>query len=162
MGKFREDLYYRLNVVKIELPPLRERKSDIPLLATNLKNNIANRLGLYVEGISKEALDCLVKYDWPGNVRELENVIERAINLLDSDLIIKLEHLPQRLTNNKFRNQINIRNKNSCLKDIIENVEKQVISDCLKKNNWNKNRTANILGISRANLYKKIKLYNLK
>jgi transcriptional regulator with PAS, ATPase and Fis domain len=75
--------------MKIVIPPLRERKEDIPILADSLKIKIANRLGIYVEGISKEALDCLIKYKWPGNVRELENVIERAINLLDSDLVIK-------------------------------------------------------------------------
>ncbi|WP_123054096.1 sigma 54-interacting transcriptional regulator [Clostridium sp. JN-1] len=175
-GEFREDLYYRLNVMKIVIPPLRERKEDIPILADSLKIKIANRLGIYVEGISKEALDCLIKYKWPGNVRELENVIERAINLLDSDLVIKLEHLPSRLITDKFKNQINFDsnnswlkdvierfdNNNGYLKDIIERVEKEVILDCLKKNNWNKNKTAHTLGISRVGLYNKIKLYKLE
>lgn len=157
-GKFREDLYYRLNVMKISIPPLRDRKEDIPKLVNELRIKVAKRLGIYVEGISKEAVECLVNYDWPGNIRELENVIERAINLLESDLIIKLEHLPERLTKNKFKSY---KDKNRHLKDIIEEVEKDVVLECLKENNWNKNKVAKILGISRAGLYKKIEEYKL-
>ncbi|WP_411682661.1 sigma 54-interacting transcriptional regulator [Clostridium thailandense] len=158
-GKFREDLYYRLNVMRIPLPSLRERKEDIPMIANSLRIKVANRLGVYVEGISKDALDCLVNYDWPGNIRELENVIERAVNLLDSDLVIKLENLPERLVKNKFKRYTN---EGKYLKDIIEEVEKDVIEECLRKNNWNKNRTAQLLGISRAGLYKKIEEYKLE
>ncbi|AJA50026.1 sigma-54 dependent transcription regulator [Clostridium pasteurianum DSM 525 = ATCC 6013] len=161
-GKFREDLYYRLNVMRITLPPLRDRKEDISLLANNLRIKIASKLGIYVEGISKEAMTCITKYDWPGNVRELENVIERAIDLLDSDLIIKTNHLPKRLTKYKLNKYINYDNDGKYLKDIISEVEKHVILNILNKNNWNKNKTANILGISRAGLYKKIEEYKLK
>ncbi|UZW14255.1 sigma 54-interacting transcriptional regulator [Clostridium pasteurianum] len=161
-GKFREDLYYRLNVMRITLPPLRDRKEDISLLANNLRIKIASKLGIYVEGISKEAMTCITKYDWPGNVRELENVIERAIDLLDSDLIIKTNHLPERLTKYKLNKYINYNNDGKYLKDIISEVEKHVILNILNKNNWNKNKTANILGISRAGLYKKIEEYKLK
>lgn len=157
-GEFREDLYYRLNVMKIVLPPLRERKEDIPILANSLRGKVASRLGIYVEGISKETIECLVSYDWPGNIRELENVIERAINLLDSDLVIKPEHLPERLTKNKFKKYVT---ESKYLKDIVEEVEKEVIRECLIKNEWNKNKTAKLLGISRAGLYKKIEEYRL-
>lgn len=158
-GRFREDLYYRLNVMKIVLPSLRERKEDIPVLANSLRIKIAKRFGIYVEGISKEALQCLINYDWPGNIRELENVIERAINLLDSDLIIKLEHLPEKLTKCKFKRYMS---DGKYLKDIVEDVEREIITECLEKTNWNKNKTAQLLGISRAGLYKKLEEYKLE
>ncbi|AJG98797.1 AAA family ATPase [Clostridium beijerinckii] len=158
-GEFREDLYYRLNVVKIVSPPLRERKEDIPALANALRIKIAKRLGVYVEGISKDAIECLGNYDWPGNIRELENVIERAINLLDSNIMIKTEHLSKRFTSAKYKRYSD---KNEYLKTIVEEVEKEVILECLNRNNWNKNKTAQILGISRAGLYKKIEEFNLK
>ncbi|MCY6484763.1 sigma 54-interacting transcriptional regulator [Clostridium aestuarii] len=157
-SEFREDLYYRLNVMKITIPPLRERKDDIPALANALRIKVANRLGIYVEGISKEAVQFLVNYDWSGNVRELENVIERAINLLDTDLTIKVEHLPERITKNKIKHY---KGKNKYLKDVIDEVEKEVIQECLRKTKGNKNKTSRILGISRAGLYKKIEKYNL-
>jgi PAS domain S-box-containing protein len=158
-GEFREDLYYRLNVVKIVSPPLRERKEDIPALANALRIKIAKRLDVYVEGISKDAIECLGNYDWPGNIRELENVIERAINLLDSNIMIKTEHLSKRFTSAKYKRYSD---KNEYLKTIVEEVEKEVILECLNRNNWNKNKTAQILGISRAGLYKKIEEFNLK
>ncbi|NOW84358.1 PAS domain S-box-containing protein [Clostridium beijerinckii] len=157
--EFREDLYYRLNVVKIVSPPLRERKEDIPALANALRIKIAKRLDVYVEGISKDAIECLGNYDWPGNIRELENVIERAINLLDSNIMIKTEHLSERFTSAKYKRYSD---KNEYLKTIVEEVEKEVILECLNRNNWNKNKTAQILGISRAGLYKKIEEFNLK
>ncbi|WP_432406812.1 sigma 54-interacting transcriptional regulator [Wukongibacter sp. M2B1] len=157
-NKFREDLFYRLNVMVIKLPPLRDRKEDIEALANELKGKIATKLGVYVEGISQDATDYLKSYDWPGNIRELENVIERAINLLDSDLIIKPKHLPARLTRKKTKTYL-MGNKN--LRSIIEEVEREVIEECLKKTKGNKNRTAKILGISRVGLYKKIDRYEL-
>ncbi|WIF95066.1 sigma-54 interaction domain-containing protein [Caminicella sporogenes] len=157
--KFREDLYYRLNVITIKLPPLRERKEDIEELANALRIKVSNRLGIYVEGISSEALRYLKAYDWPGNIRELENVIERAINLLDSDLIIQPKHLPKRLRQNK---KISYLDTKKTLKDIIEEIEKNVIRECLEKTNGNKNKAAKILGLSRTGLYKKLERYNIK
>lgn len=157
-NEFREDLFYRLNVMVIKLPPLRDRKEDIEALANELKMKIANRLGLYVEGISQDAIDYLKSYDWPGNIRELENVLERAINLLDSDLIIKPKHLPPRLTRKKSKAYL-MGNRN--LKAIVEEVEKDVISDCLERTKGNKNKAAKLLGISRVGLYKKIERYKL-
>ncbi|SHJ59072.1 sigma 54-interacting transcriptional regulator [Paramaledivibacter caminithermalis] len=157
-NEFREDLFYRLNVMAIKLPPLRERREDIEALANELKMKIANKLGIYVEGISQEAIEYLKNYDWPGNIRELENVIERAINLLDADLIIKPKHLPERLTRKKTKTYL-IGNRN--LKSIIEEVEKEVIQECLIKTKGNKNKAAKMLGISRMGLYKKIERYKL-
>jgi len=159
-GTFREDLYYRLNVMRIVLPPLREREGDIPEIANALRKKVSNRLDIYTEGISKEAIQCLNNYDWPGNIRELENVIERAINYLDADLIIKPKHLPEKFIKNKHKRYSNIENQS--LKCILQEVEKEVIFNCLKLNQWNKNKTAKILGISRAGLYKKIEEYNLE
>lgn len=158
-GKFRSDLYYRLNVIKLVLPLLKERKEDIPLLANSLRIKVANRLSIYVEGFSKEAMECLVSYEWPGNIRELENVIERAINLLDSDIEIKTEHLPNRITNHKIKKYVASGNG---LKEIVSNIEKEIIIEYLNKNNWNKNKTAQLLGISRTNLYQKIEEYGLE
>lgn len=158
-GKFREDLYYRLNVIRINVPPLRKRKDDIEPLAKILKRKVADKLGIYVEGISKEAMERLKSYDWPGNIRELENAIERSINMLDSDIYIQEKHLPDKLIQKKSKF---IRNtKDKYLKDIIAEVEKEVISDCLNSVEWNKNKAAKILGISRVGLYKKIEDYNL-
>ncbi|SFA76656.1 sigma 54-interacting transcriptional regulator [Clostridium frigidicarnis] len=158
-GEFREDLYYRLNVMKITVPALKDRKDDIESLCEILISKVSKRLGIYVEGISEEAVGYLITYNWPGNIRELENVIERAINLLDSDLIIKVKHLPMRITENEKKYNYK---KDRYLKEVIEEVEENIIRDCLIKNNGNKNRTAKILGISRAGLYKKIDEYNLQ
>lgn len=156
--EFREDLFYRLNVMVIKLPPLRERREDIDTLANELKKKIANRLGIYVEEISQEAINYLRNYHWPGNIRELENVLERAINLLDSDLTIKAKHLPNRLIKQKSKTY-SVGNRN--LKAIVEEVEREVISECLQKTRGNKNRAAKLLGISRVGLYKKIERYKL-
>lgn len=158
-GLFREDLYFRLNVMPIKIPPLRERKEDISMLAKKLLVKVSNRLGKYVEGISDDAIKCLESYDWPGNIRELENVIERAVNLLDSDLIIKPEHLPEKITKKRSKKYVC---EEKSLKNIIEEIEKEIIFECLEKNNWNKNKVAKILGISRIGLYKKIERYNLQ
>jgi transcriptional regulator with PAS, ATPase and Fis domain len=157
--EFREDLYYRLNVVKIELPWLRERKEDIPAIANSLRVKISERTGIYVEGISNEAMDCLMDYDWPGNIRELENIIERAIILLESDIMIKPYHLPEQLT--KHSKLKKFYGGGRQLKDIVQEIEKDVILECLKRNKWNKNKTSQILGISRAGLYGKIDEYGL-
>ncbi|MGG7143117.1 sigma 54-interacting transcriptional regulator [Clostridium nigeriense] len=159
-GRFRRDLYYRLNVMKVEIPPLRERKEDIELLADSLRVKVANKLGLYVEGVSKKAIDILKNYNWPGNIRELENVIERAINLLDSEsLTIEPKHLPKSIVKNKYKNTFREERK---LSEIIESVEKRSIERCLSETKWNKNKTAKLLGISRASLYKKIEKYNIE
>ncbi len=156
---FREDLYYRLNVVSLRIPPLRDRREDIPDLANALKNKLTKRLGIYVEGISDEAIEYLQNYSWPGNIRELENVIERAINMLSSDLVIKPEHLPKRITKNKLKNKFT---GNKKLKAVLEEVEKEMIIESLNKNKGNKNKTAKSLGISRVNLYKKLEKYKIK
>ncbi|WP_061316935.1 sigma-54 interaction domain-containing protein [Clostridium botulinum] len=158
-NKFREDLYYRLNVIRINVPSLRERKEDILLISDSLVKKVSHRLGICIKGISKEAKEYLYNYNWPGNIRELENVIERSANLLDSDFVIKPKHLPKEILKSYIVKAPTKENK--YLKDIISEVEKEIICNCLEKNKGNKNKTSKILGISRANLYKKISEYNI-
>ncbi|MEG0133201.1 MAG: sigma 54-interacting transcriptional regulator [Clostridium sp.] len=157
--KFREDLYYRLNVMHIKLPSLRERREDIEVLAETLRVKLCNKYGIYSEGIAVEALEYLKSYNWPGNVRELENCIERAINLLNTELRILPKHLPAKILKCK-RNDVAYENKP--LKDIVDEIEKHVIIDTLKKFNGNKNETSKVLGISRQGLYKKLKRFDIE
>jgi transcriptional regulator with PAS, ATPase and Fis domain len=158
-GKFREDLYYRLDVMHLKLPSLRERIEDIEELSNELRIKICKKHGIYSEGISREAIDYLKSYSWPGNIRQLENVIERAINMLDADLFIMPKHLPEKIIKNKIKKYSL---ENNYLKDIVETIEKDLIMECLSKTDGNKNETAKILGLSRAGLYKKINRYNLR
>ena len=154
-GMFRLDLYYRLNVVSIKIPPLRERKEDIPILSKYLIEKISKGENIKVDKISDNTLEYLKKYDWPGNVRELENILERAINFLEKETIINLNHLPHKITGIMGNKQI--RN----LKSIVEEVEKQTIIDSLIITNGNKTNAANILDISRTSLYEKITKYGI-
>jgi len=153
---FREDLFYRLNVITIYLPKLKERKEDIPLLVDNFLTKYGLESGRSKKSMSQEALDLLMKYDWPGNIRELENVIERLV-ILCKDKVIRPEYLPQNIKKEpKEALSIFIPNKP------LEEIEKQYIYEVLKENNWNKSKSAKILGIERMTLYKKINKYNLK
>ncbi|NLW41215.1 MAG: sigma 54-interacting transcriptional regulator [Tissierellia bacterium] len=154
-GLFRLDLYYRLNVVTIKIPPLRNRKKDIHILSKYLMDKISRKNNIRVDGISDDALEYLKRYDWPGNVRELENIIERAINLLDGETIIKGKHLP-----------FNIRGvmKDKVvkeLKEVVEEAEKQAIIDSLIISKGNRTLAAKHLGISRTSLYEKMARYNI-
>ena len=157
-GKFREDLYYRLDVMHLKVPSLRERIEDIEKLSNELRIKICKKQGVYSEGISSEAIDYLKSYSWPGNIRQLENVIERAINLLDEEIFIMPKHLPEKLTENKIKKYSL---ENNYLKDVVENIEKDLIMECIKKTGGNKKETAKILGLSRTGLYKKLNRYNL-
>ncbi len=154
-GKFREDLFYRLNVVMIEIPSLRERLYDIEALCSTLLSKITNRLGKYVTGISESAMNYLKTYKWPGNVRELENVLERAVNLLEGETIMPM-HLPVNIVKNKVREETGqIRE----LREIIEEVEKEAILQCLEYTKGNKQSAAKLLNISRTSLYEKMERY---
>ena len=157
-GKFREDLYYRLDVMHLKLPSLRERIEDIEELSNELRKKISKKHGVYSESISSEAIEYLKSYSWPGNIRQLENVIERAINLLDSDLCIMPKHLPEKIIKNKIKKYSL---ENNYLKDVVETIEKDLIMECIKKTGGNKKETAKKLGLSRAGLYKKLNRYNL-
>ncbi|APC38995.1 sigma 54-interacting transcriptional regulator [Clostridium estertheticum] len=157
-GKFREDLYYRLDVMHLRLPPLRERREDIEELANKLLIKICKKYNVKSEGISREAIDFLKAYSWPGNIRQLENVIERAINLLDEDICIMPKHLPEKIIKSKSKKYSL---ENNYLKDVVERIEKDIIMECLKDTSGNKKEAAKILGLSRAGLYKKLNRYNL-
>lgn len=148
---FREDLYYRLNVFTIFMPPLRERKSDIPLLAAYFAKKHAHSMAKPIASISPEAMDVLVRYNWPGNVRELENAIERAMVVGKPPAIVP-EDLPFRLTE---KNHI----PHSAS---LAAVEKSHIMQVLLQNSWNISRSAEILEIDRVTLYNKIHKYGLK
>ncbi|WP_443663149.1 sigma 54-interacting transcriptional regulator [Clostridium sp.] len=157
-GKFREDLYYRLDVMHLRLPALRERSEDIEELASKLMIKICKKYNVKAEGISREAIDFLKAYSWPGNIRQLENVIERAVNLLDDDIYIMPKHLPEKIIKSKIKKYSL---ENNYLKDVVERIEKDIIIECLKDTIGNKKEAAKILGLSRAGLYKKLNRYNL-
>lgn len=154
-GEFRSDLYYRLNVVTLHVPSLRERKEDIPLLSNVLLSKISKKERLGAISISKAAMDMMKKYDWPGNVRELENVLEGAVNFLDDDMKIHTKHLPVRITG------INHDESIVSLKSVVESAEKQAISNALLKYNSCKAKVASELGICRTTLYEKMLKYDL-
>ena len=151
-GKFREDLYYRLNVIKVHLPPLSERTGDILLLARKFVEKYAKKIGKPVKGIDREAAAVLSSYAWPGNVRELENIIERAIVLNSSEYITSRD-----LSGLAGGEAAPAGGELRPLSDI----EKEHIKFCLDSLDWNLGKTADTLGIHRNTLRAKIKEYNL-
>jgi two-component system, NtrC family, response regulator HydG len=155
---FREDLYYRLKVVSIHLPPLRERKEDIPLLAQNLLEELAPRIGSKVHTISPHALDALTDYDWPGNVRELKNVIERALIFAD-DGILDLEHLPEELFK---RHLAHVSDSEPNEIAPLDEIEKKYILEVLERLGGNKLLTARHLNIATTTLYRKLRIYGIE
>ena len=159
-GSFREDLYYRINVVPITIPPLRERKEDIPLLIDHfiMKFNLENNKN--VKGINKEALELMMQYEWPGNIRELENLIERVIALTSNELI-QLNELPLSFKNIPKINGLkeSILDGKVSFMEAEEEFEREVILDALRRSNYIQSHAAEILGISRRILkYKMDKL----
>jgi len=150
-GKFREDLYYRLNVFTIFLPPLRERAGDIPLLANHFLKKYAAAIHKNIESISPTAMDLLMNYPWPGNIRELENAIERAVVICQGNRIER-EHLPLQQTAKTF----------GFSQQALEAVEKEHIQRILQRTGWNVTQAAKILKIDRVTLYNKIKRYGFK
>ncbi|MCP4352698.1 MAG: sigma-54-dependent Fis family transcriptional regulator [Desulfobacterales bacterium] len=149
-GIFREDLYYRLNVISFKMPSLRERKEDIPLLAEHFLNRFSQETNKHVEKISRDALDEMMLYEWPGNIRELENAVERAV-VVGKNVKIMPEDLPI------FSPEHTEAPKNNSLKEI----EKAHITHILKENDWNIAKSAKILDIDRTTLYNKIKRYEI-
>ena len=148
---FREDLYYRLNVISFAMPALRERKEDIPLLAEHFLNRFTQETNKPMDGISREAMDELMLYDWPGNVRELENAIERAL-VIGKERKLRSEDLPF-----YCMQQISVPASES-----LKEIEKAHITRVLHQNEWNIARCAKILDIDRSTLYSKIKRYQLQ
>jgi len=161
-GRFRQDLYYRINIVMIQLPQLVERISDIPLLVNHFLKHYRVLLKRDVVGFTDTCLQSLQRYHWPGNVRELENVIERAVVLskkrrIDTDDLP--EHMITQVHNEPAGNNIY---RPQSLKKALEDPEKRILEHALRANNWNRQVTAQILEINRTTLYKKMKRYGLE
>jgi len=159
-GKFRKDLYYRLNIIAIEVPPLRERKVDIPLLVQDFISKHSQHISKRIEGMSDEAMAILMDYNWPGNIRELENVIERAI-ILSTGPIITPEDFPDFLNSFEEQEALVTENHNFKLKEALQSPEKELIVRALDTVGWNRNAAALALGINRTTLYKKMHKFSL-
>jgi transcriptional regulator with PAS, ATPase and Fis domain len=165
---FREDLYYRLNVVEINLPPLRERKEDIPLLVDYCIANFNRELGKSVKGISEETMRLFMEYDWPGNVRELENLIERALVLGKSDLL-GIENFPAQIkrlreqtdSTRTLLGQLKLPESGISLIETVEEMEKRLIQEALERTGGNKTKAAELLGITRKIMRYKAEKYGL-
>ncbi|MGQ9558418.1 MAG: sigma-54 interaction domain-containing protein [Desulfurispora sp.] len=153
---FREDLYYRLNVVLLQPPPLRERKEDIPLLAEHLLRKICHRLATPEKTLRPEVIGLFQNYDWPGNVRELENMLEQAVNLSDAAVLTPLD-FPALLRRISLRN----RKEQRPLAEALATAEKDILVNTLLQTGNNKKEAARLLGIHRSVLYRKLARYNL-
>ncbi|HOA73448.1 MAG TPA: sigma-54 dependent transcriptional regulator [Phycisphaerae bacterium] len=161
-GRFRQDLYYRINVVTLALPTLRERITDIPLLARHFLDHYCRQLRKNVSGFTDACMEAMQRYTWPGNVRELENVVERAV-VLTRRRQIDVDDLPEHLLEQieSAGNGDGVYRPLS-LKAALEEPEKRIIEAALRANNWNRQLTASILEINRTTLYKKMKYYGLE
>jgi len=159
-GNFREDLYYRINVVNIEIPTLAERLTDIPLLAKKFLINMCARHGKEKAAFSEDALAYLESYNWPGNVRELENVVERAV-VLSKHSHIETSDLPAHIIDYAESDKT-VGYKPMSLREALEEPEKKIIELALRRNNWNRQLAADMLEINRTTLYKKMKRYGLE
>jgi DNA-binding NtrC family response regulator len=158
-GTFREDLFYRLNVVVMEIPPLRERKEDVPLLIDHFLKRFAAENGRIVTGITSEARDLLLKYDYPGNVRELENIIERAV-VISRNAVISIDDLP--FDEERIYPEYTGKKGEGSLRGSIEEMERRLILDAMEKSGDHQTKAAEILGISERMLRYKLKKYGLK
>jgi len=159
-GRFREDLFYRLHIIPIELPPLRERKEDIPALVEHFVSKLAQRTRSSVEGIAAEAMNALQVYNWPGNVRELENVIEHSMVFAEGSLI-RLDDLPPVVSGVKQGDVLDIPEGDRSLPEILEELEHQLILRAFKKAKGVKTETARLLGIKPSALYYKLDKYSV-
>lgn len=164
VGNFREDLFFRLNVLPFAVPPLRERKDDIPRLSQHFLKYFCGKESREIKTIDDEALQALVEYDWPGNVRELKNLIERLV-IMSPEQVIGLSDLPTAISRQKAPEKT-IRESLGALPDSYrearDQFERQFILEKLRKNDWNVSRTAEEIGLERSNLHRKIKAYRIE
>jgi DNA-binding NtrC family response regulator len=161
-GEFREDLYYRINVISLTQPPLRERISDIPLLIESFLARFNEQAGKQVARFDDEAMQLLLQYSWPGNVREVVNAVERAVVLSKSEIISAAE-LPESICREPATRQgLSAQAAGGSLKSALSAPERQIILDALDANAWNRQNTARMLGINRTTLYKKMKKYGIE
>jgi DNA-binding NtrC family response regulator len=160
-GRFRQDLYYRINVITLTQPPLRERLGDIPLLVDYYLGEMNERNGKNIQRFDEGALQVMQRYNWPGNVRELVNAVERAVVLCKEE-IVTIEDLPDNLRReDPNRNTVQLAGHARSLKNAMVAPERQIILNQLEQNGWNRRKTAAALGINRTTLYKKMKKYEI-
>jgi transcriptional regulator with PAS, ATPase and Fis domain len=155
-GKFREDLYYRINVMRLELPPLRERKEDIPLLVEHFINHFKRLRGKNISCVTDGALARLLAYDYPGNVRELENIIEHCFVLCQGE-VIEEKHLPPSISPRSTTNEVMAGEMKT-----LKQMEVLLIIEALRRNKGNRKATARSLGINKSTLFRKLKAYDIK
>jgi DNA-binding NtrC family response regulator len=167
-GQFRSDLFYRLNVISINVPPLKDRKDDIPLLMHNILNNLNKRFNKRIEGYEREVIDLFMKYPWPGNVRELENFIERSV-ALEKENVVTTKSLPKELVYNITESVMSVDSIDSLLAEsgfdyteYMDKISQQIIVKALEKNHSNLKKTAEMLNISYRSLRYLISKFNLK
>jgi DNA-binding NtrC family response regulator len=169
-GTFMEDLYYRLNIVPIYLPPLKDRQEDIPLLAVHFLKKYAEEMGKAIKGFTPEAMEKLMRYAWPGNVRELENVIERTVVMMENEEMVRVGHLilPGEQEKDVLENHIPVTSEE--LKEIkkqmrekaVEEIERAFVLNALERNHWNVTRAAEEVGMLRPNFQAMMRKYNLR
>lgn len=159
--RFREDLFYRLNVIPISMPNLRSRKSDIPMLAKNFIDHFSQINQRSIHGISEEALQCLMEYHWPGNIRELENLIERVVVLKEKDGVIEIQDFPvgyfKSVRLDRFVANVAVPDEGLDFNSAVNEFENELILQALKKTSGNKNRAATLLRLNRTTLVEKLK-----
>ncbi|HYX70113.1 MAG TPA: sigma-54 dependent transcriptional regulator [Terriglobales bacterium] len=160
-GRFRDDLFYRLNVITVDLPALRQRREDIPLLVEHFLQKFSDENGKAVRQIAPEALRPLLDYEWPGNVRELENVIERAV-VLSTTSVIGVDLLPDHVTGRGMAGRILEHKPDATLFEIVEDCERRVIVEMLEKCNWNQTEAAEQFHVPLSTLNQKIKRLNIE
>lgn len=162
-NRFRSDLYYRINVIPIEVPPLRKRKDDIPLLVNHFVKETVNINGLQEKTVTEELMDIFVNYEWPGNVRQLKNVVERMV-VLSEDNTLDIKDAPSILLSGKDSIELDLSNEvySPSLKEARYEFEKNFILKALQSTNWNIAQTARVLDMERTYLYRKIKSYDLE
>ena len=159
--RFREDLYFRINVLPIILPALRERREDIPILARTLIIRICKKIGKKPKKISPEALEFLIAYDWKGNIRELENVLERAVNIGEGEMV-RPEDLPQKIINNKVSSELVDILRVGPLRDAVYQTEEKIIRKALEYTGGSRKKAIKLLGIGKTAFYDKLKKYDIK
>ncbi|HVM10912.1 MAG TPA: sigma 54-interacting transcriptional regulator, partial [Actinomycetota bacterium] len=160
-GEFREDLYYRINVINVHVPPLRDRREDIPLLVRHFLKQLAVEKKTTPKEVSDEVLERFYDYEWPGNIRELENEIERLVVMTGDEPRVTAELLSQRIKDRSMRANVRGVRVEKTLDQILEEVERRVLMEGLRKHRWNKTQLARQLGISRKGLIAKVQRYQL-
>ena len=160
-GRFREDLYYRLSVITLDLPALRQRKEDVPLLAAHFLRHYSDENGFELRSLSPDALRAMMDYEWPGNVRELENAMERGV-VLSGGPTITLDLLPQQLSGTVYTAAVLDHKTDASLFDIMEEIERRILADRLERCNWNQTEAAEFLRIPLSTLNQKIKRLNVE